>query len=170
MARRYGRGPRGQRVDGPVPHGHWKSTTFVGGLTARGFVAPYVTDGAMNGVIFRAWIEQMLAPELRPGDIVGAAQPVAEILSAEDLWVRVYVPEPQLGRVTLGQKVSVGIDSHPERTFSGTVVEIRDRGEYTPRNIQTPETRVDQVFGVKVVVERTPEIKAGMAATVRFEE
>ena len=70
MARRYGRGPRGQRVDGPVPHGHWKSTTFVGGLTARGFVAPYVTDGAMNGVIFRAWIEQMLAPELRPGDIV----------------------------------------------------------------------------------------------------
>ncbi len=108
--------------------------------------------------------------DLRPGDIVGAAQPVAEILSAEDLWVRVYVPEPQLGRVTLGQKVSVGIDSHPERTFSGTVVEIRDRGEYTPRNIQTPETRVDQVFGVKVVVERTPEIKAGMAATVRFEE
>ena len=39
MTRRYGRGPRGQRVDGPVPHGHWKSTTFVGGLTARGFIA-----------------------------------------------------------------------------------------------------------------------------------
>ena len=46
MARRYGRSPRGQRLDGPVPHGHWKSTTFVGGLTSRGFIAPYVLDGA----------------------------------------------------------------------------------------------------------------------------
>lgn len=64
MARRYARGPRGQRVDGPVPHGHWKSTTFVGGLTTRGFIAPYVTDGAMNGAIFKAWTEQMLAPAL----------------------------------------------------------------------------------------------------------
>ena len=53
-----------------MPHGHWKSTTFVGALTSRGFLAPYVTDGAMNGVLFKAWVEQMLAPELRPGDIV----------------------------------------------------------------------------------------------------
>ena len=70
MARRYGRGPRGRRVDGPVPHGHWKTTTFVGALTVRGFIAPYVTDSAMNGSIFRAWTEQMLAPALKPGDIV----------------------------------------------------------------------------------------------------
>lgn len=70
MARRYGRSPRGQRLDGPVPHGHWKTTTFVAGLTSRGFIAPYVTDGAMNGRIFRAWTEQMLAPALEPGDIV----------------------------------------------------------------------------------------------------
>jgi transposase len=70
MARHYGRSPRGRRLDGPVPHGHWKSTTFVGALTSRGFLAPYVTDGAMNGVLFKAWVEQMLAPELRPGDIV----------------------------------------------------------------------------------------------------
>ena len=69
MARRYGRGPRGRRVDGPAPHGHWKATTFVGGLTARGFVAPYVTDGAMNGAIFRASTERP-APELQPGDVV----------------------------------------------------------------------------------------------------
>ena len=70
MARRYGRSPRGKRLDGPVPHGHWKSTTFVGGLTSRGFVAPYVLDGAINGTIFTAWIEQMLAPTLVQGDIV----------------------------------------------------------------------------------------------------
>ena len=70
MARRYGRSPRGRRLDGPVPHGHWKTTTFVGGLTSRGFIAPYVIDGPMNGAVFEAWVEQMLAPELRPGDIV----------------------------------------------------------------------------------------------------
>ena len=70
MARRYGRSPRGKRLDGPIPHGHWKSTTFVGGLTSRGFIAPYVLDGPINGAIFTAWVEQMLAPELRPGDIV----------------------------------------------------------------------------------------------------
>ena len=70
-----------QRLDGPIPHGHWKSTTFVGGLTTRGFVAPYVLDGPMNGTVFLAWVEQMLAPELRPGDIVVmdhlAAHPVS---------------------------------------------------------------------------------------------
>lgn len=70
MARRYGRSPRGRRLDGPIPHGHWKSTTFVGGLTTRGFIAPYVLDGPMNGAVFKAWVEQMLAPALRPGDIV----------------------------------------------------------------------------------------------------
>ena len=70
MARRYSRSPRGRRLDGPIPHGHWKSTTFVGGLTTRGFIAPYVLDGPMSGTVFLAWVEQMLAPELRPGDIV----------------------------------------------------------------------------------------------------
>jgi transposase len=70
MARRYGRCPRGQRLDGPVPHGHRKSTTFVAGLTLRGLTAPYVIDGAMNGRLFRAWVEQMLAPALAAGDAV----------------------------------------------------------------------------------------------------
>jgi hypothetical protein len=54
MARRYGRSSRGKRLDGPIPHGHWKTTTFVGGLTTRGFIAPYVLDGPMNGAIFLA--------------------------------------------------------------------------------------------------------------------
>jgi transposase len=70
MARRYGRSPRGERLDCPIPHGHWKSTTFLAGLTGSGFIAPYVLDGAMTGELFLAWTEQMLAPELRPGDLV----------------------------------------------------------------------------------------------------
>lgn len=70
MTRRRGRSRRGQRLDGPVPHGHWTSTTFVGGLTRRGFIAAYVVDGAMNSRLFVAWVEQMLVPDLRSGDIV----------------------------------------------------------------------------------------------------
>ena len=70
MARRYGRSSRGLRLDAALPHGHWKTTTFVGGLTSRGFIAPYVLDGAMDGPTFKAWTEQMLAPKLQPGDIV----------------------------------------------------------------------------------------------------
>jgi transposase len=54
----------------PIPHGHWKTITFVGGLTLAGFVAPMLLDGPMDGEPFLAWVEQMLAPTLRPGDIV----------------------------------------------------------------------------------------------------
>ena len=70
MARRYGRCPRGQRLVAAVPHGHWKTTTFVAGLRHDRLSAPCVIDGAMNGAIFRAYVEQFLAPELGAGDIV----------------------------------------------------------------------------------------------------
>ena len=70
MVRRYGRARRGERVPGQAPYGHWKTTTFVAGLTAEGFIAPLVLDGPMNRVIFTAYVEQMLAPELRPGDVL----------------------------------------------------------------------------------------------------
>jgi transposase len=70
MTRRYGRSPRGQRLVARVPHGHWKTSTFVAGLRATGLTAPLVVDGAMNGEIFRAYVEQVLAPTLEAGDIV----------------------------------------------------------------------------------------------------
>jgi transposase len=70
MARLYGRSARGSRCIGYVPHGHWKTTTFVGGLRCSGMTAPMVLDGPMNGAAFIAYIEQVLVPTLRPGDIV----------------------------------------------------------------------------------------------------
>lgn len=70
MTRRYGRAPRGQRLVAAVPHGHWKTSTFVAGLRFSGLTAPLVIDGAMNGTIFHAYVEQVLAPTLTPGDIV----------------------------------------------------------------------------------------------------
>jgi transposase len=70
MTRRYGRCPRGPRPVAAVPHGHWKTTTFVAGLRHDRVSAPCVIDGAMNGELFRAYVEQLLAPELETGDIV----------------------------------------------------------------------------------------------------
>ena len=71
MVRHYGtRAPRGQRVVGSVPHGHWKTLTYVAALRVDGLTANYVMDGAMNGVYFLAYVEQVLVPTLRKGDIV----------------------------------------------------------------------------------------------------
>jgi transposase len=70
MTRPYGYAPCGHRLTAAVPHGHWKTTTFVGGLTAGGFIAPMVLDGPMNAVAFTAYIEQVLAKEVRPGDLL----------------------------------------------------------------------------------------------------
>ena len=70
MARRYGRALRGQRCRAPVPHGHWKTITFVGALRLEGMTAPMVLDGAMHGAAFLAYVEQVLVPTLKPGNIV----------------------------------------------------------------------------------------------------
>jgi transposase len=70
MARRCGRAPRGQRVVDAVPHGHWRTTTVVAALRAEGIVAPLVLDGAIDGPAFLAYVEQFLAPALRPRDVL----------------------------------------------------------------------------------------------------
>ena len=70
MTRPRGRALEGTRLVCAVPHGHWKTTTFLAALRVSGLTAPLVVDGAINGTIFRRWVEQHLAPTLRPGDIV----------------------------------------------------------------------------------------------------
>jgi len=70
MVRRCGRAPCGQRLVDAVPHGHWYISTFIGGLRESGMVAPCVIDGAVDGEMFLAYIEQILVPELQPGDTV----------------------------------------------------------------------------------------------------
>jgi len=70
MSRLYGRAPQGERLVDKVPHGHWKTTTFICGLRYNGVIAPLMLDGAMDGPHFLAYVEQMLAPTLKRGDIV----------------------------------------------------------------------------------------------------
>jgi multidrug resistance efflux pump len=104
---------------------------------------------------------------VRRGDLVAPNQPLLRVLRADDLWVRVYVPETELSRVRLGQGVEVRIDGYPGRRFAGTVVQIASVSEFTPRNVQSPDERRHQVFGVKVrVADPQGVFKSGMSAEV----
>jgi multidrug resistance efflux pump len=103
---------------------------------------------------------------LRTGDIVAPNQTVAEILESSQLWVRVYVPETELGLIVVGQPVRVHVDTYSNETFAGHIASVSSQGEYTPRNVQTRAQRAEQVFGVKVLVDPNPRLKAGMAASV----
>ena len=108
--------------------------------------------------------------DLRPGDLVAANRPVAVLLEPGELWVRVYVPEPSLARVAMGQEARVRVDTFPDRDFPGHVVEIRHQAEYLPRNVQTLDQRSDQVFAVKIALEPSTELRPGMAAFVTLVE
>lgn len=102
-----------------------------------------------------------------PGDIVGPNQPVARMLRAEDLWVKAYIPETELGRIRTGQRVQVTCDTFPGQKFSGEIVSIASASEFTPRNVQTIDERRHQVFGFKVRVDDPQGVfKSGMAAEV----
>src|SRR5262249_27659588 len=78
---------------------------------------------------------------VRKGDLVPPNQPIMRILRADDLWVRVYVPETQLGYIRLQQRAVVTIDSYPERRFQGEVIKIDSESEFTPRNVQSADER-----------------------------
>ena len=106
--------------------------------------------------------------DLRPGDLVPANRPVATLLEPGQMWVRVYVPEPKVGLVHVGQAARFSVDTFPGRTFTGKVVDVSNQAEYTPRNVQTLDQRSEQVFGVKIEIQSAPELKPGMAALVRI--
>jgi len=103
MARRYGRAPKGERCRASIPHGHWKTTTFVAGLRLSGMTVPCVLDGPMTGAAFLAYVEQMVAPTLKPGDIVimdnlpahkaGGVRAAIEAVGATLLYLPPYSPD-----------------------------------------------------------------------------
>lgn len=103
MTRPRGRAPRGVRLVAKVPHGHWKTTTFVAALRLEGLTAPTVVDGAINGDLFLAYVRQQLAPTLRPGDVVvmdnlashkvAGVREAIESVGAEVVYLPPYSPD-----------------------------------------------------------------------------
>jgi HlyD family secretion protein len=102
---------------------------------------------------------------VKVGDVLPANREVATLILPQRLWVRVYVPEPWLGLIKLNDPVRVRVDSFPNRDFSGVVEQINRKAEFTPRNVQTVEDRIKQVFGVKIRLENKEDaLRAGMSA------
>lgn len=108
------------------------------------------------------------ALDLRPGDILAPNQPAARLLEPAELYVRIYVPETQIGHIRPGMEVPIYVDSFPGHAFRGVVESVASEGEFTPRNLQTADERADQVFASRVrIVEGRDVLRAGMAASVR---
>jgi len=106
-----------------------------------------------------------------PGEIVQPGLPVVSIMNSDDRWVRIYVREDQVGRISVGQEAELTADSYPDRTYRGRVIFIASEAEFTPRNVQTAEERVKLVYRVKVQIteDDTYDLKPGLAADVRLE-
>ena len=103
------------------------------------------------------------------GEMVLPGAPLFTLADLGQMWIRVYIPERDLGGVFLGQEARVTADPFPGRVFKGRVVSIADRAEFTPKNVQTREQRVNTVFAVKVSVEGGENLlKPGMPADVEF--
>ncbi len=106
--------------------------------------------------------------DLRPGTILAPAGTAATLIERNQLYVRIYVPETQLGRIHVGDEVPIAVDSFPKRLFKGRVEHINAVGEYTPRNLQTADERANQVFATRVgLVDDEKDLRAGMAAFIR---
>jgi multidrug resistance efflux pump len=108
------------------------------------------------------------ALDLRPGDILAPNATAATLLEEDQLYVRIYVPETQLGHLHIGQEVPIAVDSFPSRSFRGVVEHINTVGEYSPRNLQTADERADQVFATRIGLREGGDLlRAGMAAFIR---
>jgi HlyD family secretion protein len=120
---------------------------------------------------------QVLAPsaatvevlDVRPGDLIAPNTAIATLLERDQLFVRIYVPETQIGLVRVGQKAEAHVDSFPKETFQAEVEQINQKAEFLPRNVQTQAERVHQMFGVKLrISDPSGKVKAGMAANVKL--
>ncbi len=108
------------------------------------------------------WVVDRMAHE---GEMAGPGSPVLTLADLTQVSLTVYVPEPDIDRVSIGQKVEVFVDTFPAKPFSGTITFIADEAEFTPKNVQTKAERVNTVFAVKIILENGDQrLKPGMPA------
>ncbi len=113
----------------------------------------------------------VILQELFQGEVVTPGTPIVTLADPNDLWVKIYIPEKNIGRVRLGASADVEVDSFPQDIFNGRVIYISDQAEFIPKNIQTKEERVNQVFAVKITVtNKEQKLKIGMPADVYIKQ
>jgi HlyD family secretion protein len=107
--------------------------------------------------------------DVRPGDLIPPNTPIATLLERDQIYVRIYVPETKIGQVHVGQRAEMHVDSFPKEVFQAEVEQINQQAEFLPRNVETKEERVHQVFGVKLRIhDPSGRVRAGMAADVKL--
>lgn len=103
------------------------------------------------------------------GEYVAPGTPLFTIADLETVYLTIYVPEPSLGEIALGQEAEVSVDGMPERTFRGRVTRIAEEAEFTPKNVQTQDARAQLVFAVEITIDNSEGIfKIGMPADARI--
>ena len=157
----------------------WKQADAQRQLYERGYRKEDVeqAQAALHDAEAKYRERQVLAPskatvevlDVRPGDLIAPNTPIATLLERDQLYVRIYVPETQIGLMKVGQKAEVRVDSYPKETFPAEVEQINQKAEFLPRNVQTRAERVHQMFGVKLRInDPSGKVKAGMAADVKL--
>ena len=150
-------GPRAERIAAQVA------------LVAQAQGAVAQIDAALaNAVVIAPFSGVVTVKDREVGETVPAGAPVLTIMSLDDRWVRIYIPENRVGAVRLGQEADISADTYPERSYRGQVSFIASQAEFTPRNVQTREERVKLVYAVKVRVtqDSTYDLKPGIPADV----
>jgi len=109
-----------------------------------------------------------------PGEVVAAGAPVLELIDLDQLYLKVYVPEAQIGKLRLGLAAKVYTDAFPDQPYDATVRYIATRAEFTPKEVQTPDERVKLVYAVKLYVSANPDhrLSPGVPAdaVIRWQE
>lgn len=151
------RGPRSERIDAARAQ-----------VAAAEAAVAQVDATLANATVLAPFAGVVTVRHREPGETVGAGQPVVTLMNPDDRWVRIYVREDGIGRVSLGQPAHITSDSHPGTAFDGRVVHIASEAEFTPRNVQTDEERVKLVYAVKVqiVADAALALKPGVPADV----
>lgn len=127
-------------------------------------VAQKVKD---NYVIIAPITGTVILQELFQGEVVTPGTPIVTLADTDDLWVKIYIPEHYIGKVKNGSMADIEVDSFPREVFSGRVTYISDQAEFIPKNIQTKEERINQVFAVRVkITNKEQKLKIGMPADV----
>jgi HlyD family secretion protein len=107
---------------------------------------------------------------VEPGQVINAGTRIITLMSPEDLWVKIYVPETELNHVKMGGGVRISVDAYPDQVFKGEIQYISNQAEFTPKNVQTREERTKTVYAVKIrITEGKDVLKAGMPADVSFQ-
>ena len=124
-------------------------------------------DDLTNSRLYAPFDGFVTVKDVEQGEFVQAGTPVLTLAQLDQVWVKTYVPETQLGKVRLGQKADVISDTFPDKTYPGIVAFISPEAEFTPKNVQTKEERVKLVYRIKVTLDNPrQEFKAGMPVDV----